>query len=459
MKAWIAVLAFAVASSLLIVVMFYAVLFTFGILFGLQPSRILTADIFLEVFVGILIPSFILKSLHSFVSSIPKKIWRAPVSKYGAFAAAVTLLIFLNFEAISMNFWPPVTYEYDLESGVHRSESDSHSIYWLDNERIVFSASPLTNAETGKVGENTLFVWSAGEEKQSIIVYPGVDLSQSRATDAQRLEKDLWSGAYCASHGLVNVSLGYVRAPGTDDLMVIEKLGPPFELKRRIRSSLEYQGKPIPKPAGGTRLFNRHECSRTYQSNMINRKWVPLKAAHGYLDLGPLDAFNGTVTPALLLRDENKKEIKLPIPRNDIKYVRYLDFIDAYLVYGHETRANTETFKNDECIPFWLLFPNGEAKKHCLPPGPWSNSSLLPIVTIKGIFFVNKWSKGHEGLYALIGNSTKKVIAGALSRPETSPDGCRIAFHSSYTPFSLDLFPSKTKDTKIGIINLCLTNH
>ncbi len=108
----------------------------------------------------------------------------------------------------------------------------------------------------------------------------------------------------------------------------------------------------------------------------------------------------------------------------------YLPFADAFLVsqpvnQGSLEGAAERRWSKSNCLNYWMVSPKtAVAQPACIPFGPYANDVPVVLPGRDGTYLAASGS----GLYRITGGAAQLVMAGIVSQPVFSPDGCALAF-------------------------------
>lgn len=316
-----------------------------------------------------------------------------------------------------------------IDSGVWADAVHSPTIFWLDNNRVIFKGTAATQkADAYKKTE--LRIW---------------DIAKNKITSYAATTK----GIACYIDGTI-----FYWIQG-------DRVG-----KDRYRYGKLEQEKEMVLADNKKTHIDTMNC-RIYDVDTLvkERKGRAVRALldrHGYLDLGPLRGIESmNNTPITYYHQGNSRGIALPIRRKSAEIVRYYSFKDAYFIHRIVGGAWA-----DKAEATWWLSPKGEVTEVDIPHGPWIHGGHVGFYpTRKGIFIVyhggNKSNKdpGFSGGYLIQDSAAPKLIDGHIQDPAVSPNGCKIAFaHYPYLDASRIDDPGRIT---LKMIDLCMEekNH
>ncbi len=277
--------------------------------------------------------------------------------------------------------------------------SSQHRIYWLDNDRVIFTGYEVTSDKVDKKGsavrEQNIYIWDTREDRRSVYVRN--------------------ASLGCYFRGYIAYSL--LDGPSKKGPMGQERTY--FD----IRYSKEtWEGEP-PEWEEGVR---HHPITcKAYRSRGQLRDFVELLPEHGYLDFRrPSDSYPGQPSSILLYPTGANEARRLSINDNQVwpPSARYVEFLDAYVMYAGITRHK-----------FWILMPDGTIAEHKVPEvqGGWHHFLPLHLGVFASGGSINVKEQddpGNRGVYWLEGDRIQKIASGFVNTMTASPDGCKVAF-------------------------------
>jgi hypothetical protein len=298
--------------------------------------------------------------------------------------------------------------------------SSRHRIYWLDNDRVIFTGYEIDLEKIDKEGrygrEQNIYIWDTRENRRTVYV------------------KNASLGCYFR---------GYIRYSILNGPSKKGPMGQERTYLDMYYSKETWEGEP-PEWEEGVKM---HPITcKSYRPS--HGKWqsdiVQLLPEHGYLDFAaPKDLMPGQHLP-IIWRSEGGNEVsKLSLLKGQVwpQVVRYAEFLNAYVLYGYNflelrTHQYSPSWPNDLPHAVWLFSPNGTIKELQVP-GPYSGwYGFFPMR--KGVFAAShgqgrkKQLPGDVGGYWVQDDRVQKIISEEIG-PDSisvSPDGCRIAFSS-----------------------------
>jgi len=277
--------------------------------------------------------------------------------------------------------------------------SSQHRIYWLDNDRVIFTGYEINLDKIDKRGqyaqEQNIYIWDTREDRRSVYV------------------KNASLGCYFR---------GYIRYSILDGP---SKKGPMGEERTYFDvhySKETWEGEP-PEWEEGVRP---HPITcKSYHSRGQLRDFVELLPDHGYLDFRrPSDAHSGQPSPILFYRTGTNEARRLNVNDNQIwpPLAHYVEFLDSYVLYAGINHHN-----------FWVLRSDATITEREVPEvhGGWHH--FLPlrsgVFASGGTINVKKQGdSGNRGAYWLEGDRIQQVTSGFVNVMASSPDGCKVAF-------------------------------
>ncbi|WHZ29131.1 MAG: hypothetical protein OJF51_003932 [Nitrospira sp.] len=277
--------------------------------------------------------------------------------------------------------------------------SSQHRLYWLDNDRVIFTGYEINLEKIDKEGrygrEQNIYIWDTRENRRTIYV------------------KNASLGCYFR---------GYIRYSILNGPSKKGPMGQERTYLDMYYSKETWEGEP---PEWGERVRMHPITCQAYQSRGLLRDFVELLPIHGYLDFRrPPDVPPSQPSPILLYRSGSYGPTRLSINDSQVwpPSVRYVEFLDAYVLHAGVNRHS-----------FWILNPNGTLTEHGVPEvrGGWHH--FLPlrsgVLAIGGTINVEKLGDiGSRGVYWLEGDRIQKIAAGFINTAAISPDGCKVVF-------------------------------
>lgn len=311
------------------------------------------------------------------------------------------LWVVLTFLAMTVNPQPATSADrppFVLKDSGFQASSH-HRIYWLDDDRVIFTGYEIDLEKIDKEGrygrEQNIYIWDTRENRRTIYA------------------KNASLGCYFR---------GYIRYSILNGPSKKGPMGQERTYLDMFYSKDTWEGEPQEWEKG----VKMHPITcRAYKSRGQSRDFVELQPGHGYLDFRrPADVSPGQPIPILLYRTGSYEPTRLSINDNEVwpPFVHYVEFLDAYVLYAGVNRHS-----------FWILKPNGTITEHEVLEvlGGWHH--FLPlrsgIFAIGGTINVEKsGDSGSRGAYWLEGDRIQKIVAGFVNTAAVSPDGCKVVF-------------------------------
>lgn len=154
---------------------------------------------------------------------------------------------------------------------------------------------------------------------------------------------------------------------------------------------------------------------------------VPLLEEHGYIDRGIDGQDRIKDFPLLYYRPGAAQPIQLGLISRLVEpHIKYVPFLDAYVLEGSLTRASAR--------PLWLLHPNGTVEQIFTPEGKaWAELSWpWEVLTKRGPVFASLHHprgphSADAGVYLWVGGVLTRVAEGFFTLHAISRDGCKLA--------------------------------
>lgn len=302
------------------------------------------------------------------------------------------------------------------------STSKFSSIYWIDNDRVIFVGGPMDGANFANPAMRAVRIWNTKDN--SVIKYAdGLGM--------------------CYSNGYIFYSTKATR----DELVYREgAFGAEKEYRRvaKLPSSSS-----TTKKMASVDAINPLSC-RGYDPRMVaGNSWekyhlveiVPLLDNHGFLDIVDYSARESEARADMELvrwfRAPTTEPIDLPIPKRAIyrDAITYSAWNSAYVLVGVKAPP---TFNNafgrwpkDVPQPVWFLHAvEGNVERIDLPYAKWTRGMVPVISTRTGLLVARNDGTSDQGLYLATGSGYVKVISGGargIVAAGVSPDGCKVA--------------------------------
>lgn len=307
--------------------------------------------------------------------------------------------------------------------------SPNHRIFWLDNDRVIFTGYELNLEKTDQQGkyvrEQNIYIWDIREDRRSVYV------------------KNASLGCYFRGY----IAYSIIEGPS--------KKGPIGQERTYLDihfSKETWEGEP---PEWEKEVKHHPITCRAYRSRGLRGDYVELLPEHGYLNLQrPHDVQLGKDAAILWHQPGAIKEVKLPILRSEVdpSHIYYIDFLDSYFIYGWNYIGKRNSVQPQN---YWLLRSDGTVTKHEVLGhfGGWINATPMQ----KGLFVttnaINVWKSldpGDAGAYWVHQNQLQKIDGGMIGNFAVSPDGCKVAFVR-------DPFDKKDREFRItlNLFNAC----
>jgi hypothetical protein len=277
--------------------------------------------------------------------------------------------------------------------------SSQHRLYWLDNDRVIFTGHEINLEKIDKQGkygrEQNIYIWNTRENRRSVYVRN--------------------ASLGCYFRGYIRYSI--LEGPSKKGLMGQERTYLDLHYSKET-----WEGEPQEWEEGVK--VHRTTC-KSYRSRGQSIDFTELLPDHGYLDFrrSP-DIQPGRPSPILFYRAEANEATRLPINDNQVwpPLARYVEFLNAYVMYAG---INQHTF--------WILKPDGTITEREVPEihGGWHHFFPLRsgVFASGGSINVKKqWDTGNRGAYWLEGDQIQKIVAGFVNTAAVSPDGCKVVF-------------------------------
>lgn len=296
--------------------------------------------------------------------------------------------------------------------------SSQHRLYWLDNDRVIFTGYEINLEKIDKQGrygrEQNIYIWDTRENRRSVYV------------------KNASLGCYFQ---------GYIR------YSILEgpsKKGPMGQ--ERTYLDLHYaketwEGEP-PDWEEGVKM---HPITcKSYRSREV-AGFVDLLPDHGYLDFRrPSDLPLESYSLVLWYSSGTSEGTKLPLlffSHLDPTTVRFEQFLNGYVLGTTNFVQSTESSSSpkDRFYSIWLFLPDGKTSEIKVLRQDWMGGGSRDFYPARnGVFsWTHIWGRhrkppGDAGAYWIQGDRVEKVVSGEIGSDSirVSPDGCKIAFVS-----------------------------
>ena len=300
--------------------------------------------------------------------------------------------------------------------------SSQHRIYWLDNDRVIFTGYDLNLEKIDKQGryarEQNIYIWDTRESRRSIYV-KNASLS-------------------CYFRGYIRYSI--LEGPLKKGLMGQERTYLDLYYSKET-----WEGEP-PEWEEGVKV-HPITCKSFRSKQSIKAGYIiEMLPEHGFLEVPILTEQESVSSSAQLrLHTPNRPDsILLPLTRSDINIgeTQYVEFLDAYAMHGKSLVSvrggDLDQLGADDLIhAVWILYSDGHLKELRVP-GPSYGGWHAFYPASEGVFVAShgqgklKGFPGDAGGFWIKGNREEKVISGEIASLsiKVSPNGCKIAFVS-----------------------------
>ncbi len=298
--------------------------------------------------------------------------------------------------------------------------STQHRIYWLDNDRVIFTGYEIDLEKLDKQGrygrEQNIYIWDTRETHRSIYV------------------KNASLGCYF--RGYIRYSI--LEGPSKKGPMGQERTYHDVHYSKET-----WEGEP-PEWEEGVKM---HPITcKSYRRNFA--KWhsdiVELLPGHGYLDFAaPADLIRGEHIPIIWHSAGGSEVSKLSLFKGQVwpHLIRYVEFFNAYVLYGYNfidvrTGQYSPSWPRDLPHAIWLFWPDGTIQELQIPGSYSGWYGFFPARN--GVFAAShgrgkkEHLPGDAGGYWVQNNRVQKVTNEEIG-PDSikeSLDGCKIAFVS-----------------------------
>jgi len=307
--------------------------------------------------------------------------------------------------------------------------SGQHRIYWLDNDRVIFTGYEINLDKVDKQGryerEQNIYIWDTRENRRSVYM------------------KNASLGCYFSGY------IGYSIIEGPS------KKGPMGQERTYLDlhySKETWEGEP---PEWEEGVKHHPITCKAYRSRGLRGDYVELLPEHGYLDVRrSRDIQSGKDTAILWHRPGTSDSVPLPILKSEVdpSHIHYIAFLDSYFMYGWNNIAKREVVQPQT---YWLMKPDGSITKHEVLGyfGGWTNATPTQngLFVITNAINVHKsMDPGDAGAYWVHQNQLQKISGGMIGSFMVSPDGCKVAFVR-------DPFDAKDRELRITLnfIDMC----
>lgn len=307
--------------------------------------------------------------------------------------------------------------------------SSQHRIYWLDNDRVIFTGYEINLEKLDKQGrygrEQNIYIWDTRENRRSIYV------------------KNASLGCYFRGY----IAYSILEGPS--------KKGPIGQERKYLDlqySKETWEGEP---PEWEEGVKHHPITCKAYFSRGLRGDYVELLPEHGYLDVRrSRDIQSGKDAAILWHRPGTSDAVALPILKSEVdpSHIHYIAFLDSYFMYGWNNIAKREVVQPQA---YWLMKPDGSVTKHEVLGyfGGWTKATP----TQDGLFLITNainvqksLDPGDAGVYWVHQNQLQKISGGMIGSFTVSPDGCKVAFVR-------DPFNAKDREPRItlNLIDVC----
>lgn len=307
--------------------------------------------------------------------------------------------------------------------------SSRHRIYWLDNDRVIFTGYEIDLEKIDKEGrygrEQNIYIWDTRENRRTVYV------------------KNASLGCYFR---------GYIRYSILNGPSKKGPMGQERTYLDMYYSKETWEGEP-PEWEEGVR---HHPITcKAYRSRGLRGDYVELLPDHGYLDVRHSRNIQSDKDAAILWhRFDKAGAVSLSILKSEVdpSHIHYIAFLDSYFMHGWNNIAKREVIQPQA---YWIMRPDGSVTKHESLGyfGGWTNATPMRngLFVITNAINVHKsLDPGDAGAYWVYQNQPQKVISGMISNFSVSPDGCRVAFVR-------DPFDARDRESRItlNVIDVC----
>jgi hypothetical protein len=296
--------------------------------------------------------------------------------------------------------------------------SSQHRIYWLDNDRVMFTGYEINLEKADKQGrygrEQNIYIWDTTLDRTEVF-----------ARNA---------GLGCYFRGYIRYSVGSAAKKGL--------MGQERTYLDMFYSKDTWEDEP---PEWEENVKMHPITCKSYHAKpfKLQADIVELLPEHGYLDFSlPTAHKPGVALPPIgFHRSGTDTPIPLPVTRNELSRhdVHYLEFVNGYLLLSAQlvdpkTGGQVASWRKDTFQQIWTLKPDGIATELQVPT-PYNRwDSLFPLR--EGVFATGRSVKvteprgpGDAGAYWIHGEGrVEKLVAGIINNRAVSPNGCKVAF-------------------------------
>jgi hypothetical protein len=314
--------------------------------------------------------------------------------------------------------------------------STMQKLYWLDNERVLYSGG---GAVSGHLATNGLYTW---------------DINAKRA----KRHSDI-NGVPCYFKGYVRYT--YWRS----DKTLIRREGAlgneeEIPLLRRLADGKEERINPTVASKPNSIQLNPLTC-REYDLDAAAKPAgyaiEPLLDDHGYI--ARRHRTEEKEAPILFYKKGVDAPMTLPVLAKEfwVSDLNYSEVADKYTIYGGVPKdgkaGSNDLWPPGRSHPLYLLSPDGHVETVEIPYGPWNRFRAKYYPVKHGVFMVSHEIKGprdsgHAGGYLVKGDQVQKVITGEITSVGVSPNGCKVAV-------GLHIPEKAPYPTRLHIIDFC----
>lgn len=307
--------------------------------------------------------------------------------------------------------------------------SSQHRIFWLDNDRVIFTGYEINLDKLDKQGkygrEQNIYIWDTREKHRSVYV------------------KNASLGCYFRGY------IGYSISEGPS------KKGPMGQERTYLDIHYSKESWEDEPPEWEEGVKHHPITCKAYRSRGLRGDYVELLPDHGYLDIRhSWNIQSGKDGAILWHRSDKTGVVSLPILKSEIdpSHIHYIAFLDSYFMHGWNNIAKKEVVHPQT---YWLMKSDGSVTKHEITGyfGGWTNATP----TRNGLFVVTNainvrksLDPGDAGAYWVHQGQSQKIISGMVSNLSVSPNGCKVAFVR-------DPFDAKDRESRITLnfIDVC----
>ena len=354
---------------------------------------------------------------------------------------AVSLIAFL-FSSVSYG-----ADAIEVNAYVSPAYAPNQSIYWVNDDTIIFHGTPI--AQDGKAKKGG---W--------LLEYK---LSTGQLTEKGRI------GSLCFDNGYVR----YWRpSPETADLSLTQQKAEVFYGPYGKESQMIF-----PEQQKSTSSVSRRTWDCKFENEALpisdgltGKDIYRLRPEHGYLEYEKFQP-DWRVTeryPVRLHRPGATPEQAIALPDVFTKRVSFgyrINAIPRYYAYKQAYLLHTDYFRSPmragEMATLWWLYPDGRVEEivnYTLGEG-WPETDPGDFVPTKNGLYLSGYEPnaaykgiGKSGIYRFKeGSAPERILSGRVGMMTLSPDGCKLAFVNDDRFWVL---PSK-KQHNLQVINIC----